>query len=148
MDVPRQGPAEEVKRLHRCINDLISLLTLPALWSGGEPGQIVRALLDVLLGMLQLDLVYVLLKDPAGGVPVEMVRVAQSQDLPPPEEIGGLLRRWVGNDPQKWPSLARHRIGNADMSIVPLQLGLQGDIGVIVAGSRRADFPGRPKGFF
>src|SRR5437660_11492379 len=30
-----------------------------------------------------------------------------------------------------------------DISIVPLRLGLQNEIGVIVAGSRRADFPGQ-----
>ena len=34
-------------------------------------------------------------------------------------------------------------LGEGDISIVPLRLGLQGEIGVIVAGSERADFPGQ-----
>ncbi len=35
----------------------------------------------------------------------------------------------------------RNRLGDRDISIVPLGLGLQGEIGVIVAGSEREDFP-------
>src|SRR5580698_9657132 len=58
MEAQAEHPAEEIKRLHRCINDLVGLLALPAMWSGGEPSQIVRTLLDVLLDMLRLDLVY------------------------------------------------------------------------------------------
>ncbi len=62
MDVQPRDPAEEIKRLQRCVNDLISVLTLPATWSGGEPSQIANTLLDALLRVLQLDLVYVCLK--------------------------------------------------------------------------------------
>ena len=50
--------ADEIKRLQGCINDLISVLALPAIWSGHEPSQIVSTLLDVLLGMLRLDFAY------------------------------------------------------------------------------------------
>ena len=35
----------------------------------------------------------------------------------------------------------RNRLGDREISMVPLGLGLQGEIGVIVAGSERADFP-------
>ena len=62
MDVQPGDAAEEIKRLQRCINDLVSLFALPAMWSGGEPSQIVHTLLDALLRMLQLDLIYVRLK--------------------------------------------------------------------------------------
>ena len=61
---------DEVKYLKTCINNLISMLALPAVWTGGEVGQIATALLDVLLDMLQLDWVYVRLKNPAIGDPV------------------------------------------------------------------------------
>jgi len=142
MEVPPAHPAEEIKRLQRCINDLVSVLALPAIWSGGDPSQIVRTLLDVLLGMLRLDLVYVRLKDPVGEAPIEMVRVAQSQKLTArPQEIGEVLNRWLGPDPGKWASPVRSLMGDSDISIVPLRLGLQGEIGVIIAGSQRADFP-------
>ena len=77
MDAQPGDVAEEIKRLQRCINDLVSLFALPAMWSGGEPSQIVHTLLDALLRMLQLDLVYVRLKDSGGQAPIEMVRFAQ-----------------------------------------------------------------------
>ena len=32
MDVQRNDPAQEIKRLQRCINDLISVVTLSAAW--------------------------------------------------------------------------------------------------------------------
>ena len=109
MEVQLEHPAEEIKRLQRCINDLVSVLALPAIWSGGEPSQIVRTLLDVLLGMLHLDLVYVRLKDPSGEAPIEMVRVARIADTPAPAArdrrgaqplVGELTRgnglRWYG----------------------------------------------------
>ena len=134
--------ADEIRRLQGCINDLISVLAIPAMWRGQESAQIVSTLLDVLVGMLRLDFAYARLKDPVGGAPVEMVRFAQSRNLTArPQEIGQVLNGWLGDDPQKWPLLVRNPIGDGDVSIVPLRLGLRDEIGVIVAGSQRADFP-------
>jgi PAS domain S-box-containing protein len=142
MDVQPRDPAEEIKRLQRCVNDLISVVALPAMWSGGEPSQIVHTLLDALLRMLQLDLVYVRLKETGGQAPIEMVRFAQSQKhIAQPHEIGEVLKHWLGADPQEWPPVMRNPLGDRDISIVPLGLGLQSEIGVIVAGSEREDFP-------
>ena len=134
--------AEEIRRLQGCINDLISALALPAMWSGQASPQIVNTLLDVLLGMLRLDFAYARLNDPVGEAPIEMVRLAQSRNLTArPQEIGQLLNPWLRDDPQKWPLLVRNPIGDGEVSIVPLRLGLQDEIGVIVAGSQRPDFP-------
>jgi PAS domain S-box-containing protein len=142
MDVQPRDPAEEIKRLQRCVNDLISVLTLPATWSGGEPSQIANTLLDALLRVLQLDLVYVCFKGTAGQAPIEMVRFAPSQKYTAqPHEIGAVLKDWLGAGAQEWPPLRRNPLGERDISIVPLGLGLQGEIGVIVAGSEREDFP-------
>jgi PAS domain S-box-containing protein len=142
MEVAPRDLTEEIKHLQHCVNDLVSVLALPAVWSGGEPSQIVHTLLDALLRMLQLDLVYVRLKETAGQAPIEMVRFAPSQKhIAPPHEIGDVLKQWLGATPQEWPPLTRKHLGDRDISIVPLGLGLQGEIGVIVAGSERADFP-------
>ncbi len=142
MEVQPAQPAEEIKRLQRCINDLVSVITLPATWTGGEPSQIVGTLLDVLLNILPLDLVYVRLKDPNGEPPIEIVRVAgQREPIPRPHEIGEVLNPWWGADPQIWPPRVRSPLGAGDLSIVPMRLGLQGEIGMIVAASPRADFP-------
>jgi PAS domain S-box-containing protein len=146
MEAPLENSSEEIKRLQRCISDLVSVLALPAMWTGAEPTQIVSTLLDTLLGMLRLDLVYVRLKDPVEEAPIEMVRVAESRKLAGPHEIGEAMNNWLGDDPQRWPSRARDVIGGTELSIAAWRLGLQGEIGVIVAGSERADFPRQTEG--
>src|SRR6267378_1702103 len=134
---------DEIRRLRGCINDLISVQALPAMWTGQEPAQIVSTLLDVLIGMLRLDFAYARLKDPAGESPIEMLRLPQSRNFTAsPQAIGHVLQPWLGDAPQQWPLLVRNPIGDGDVSIVPLRLGLRDKIGVIVAGSQRADFPG------
>jgi len=134
--------AGEIKGLQRCINDLISLFALPAMWSGGEPSQIVHTLLDALLRMLQLDLVYARLQDSPGQAPMEMVRLAQSpRRTAQAHEIGKVLKHVLEADPQESPALMPNPVGDGDLSIMPMELGLQGDVGVIIAGSVRADFP-------
>ena len=133
---------EEVKYLRHCVNDLVSVLALPAMWSGGEPSQIVHTLLDAMLHMLQLDLVYVWLKESGDRAAIEMVRLAQPRkQMAAPREIGDPFKQWRGTALQEWPRLMQNPFGHRDISIFPLGLGLQGEIGVLVAGSERVDFP-------
>jgi signal transduction histidine kinase len=133
----------EVKHLQRCINDLISLLALPAVWSGGDPSQVLHTLLDALMRMLRLDLVSVRLTDPVGeAAPVEIVRLAELRGpMPSAREICDALPQCLENGSRKWPPLLRNLMGEGDVSIVPLPLGLQGELGVIVVAAQRADFP-------
>ncbi|MGA3010275.1 MAG: PAS domain S-box protein [Terracidiphilus sp.] len=133
---------EEIKHLQRCINDLVSLLALPAIWSGSNPSQILHTLLDALMRMLCLDLVSAQLKNPAGEPPVEIVRVAQLRGpMPPEHEICEALRHSSEDHSRKWPPLLRNVLGDGDVSIALLPLGLQGEFGVIVAAAEREDFP-------
>jgi signal transduction histidine kinase len=143
METQPNAVAAEVKRLRRCINDLISVVALPAVWAGGEPAEIVRTLLEVLLRMLNLDFAYARLGNSSGEQAVEVARISQTAKLPSrPEEIGGLLKNQLGPDPQNWTPLVRNSDGVGPISIVPMRLGLRGDIGVVAVGARRADFPG------
>jgi PAS domain S-box-containing protein len=143
MDVQLEDTSAEVKRLQRCLNDLVSVLALPAMWSGSQPSQIVHTLLDALLGMLFLDFVYARLEDPAGGAPIEVLKIAPSAKRMLPDEIRKTVSQWFGDDPEKWPLRLCASIGDEDFSIVSQRCGLHGEIGVIVAGSQRADFPGQ-----
>src|SRR5215472_18242322 len=93
----------EIKRLQGCINDLISLLALPAMWRGQDTAQMVSTLLDVLVGMLRLDFAYVRLNDPVGGGLVEMVRYDHPRHLAAePRVIGETLNTSLGANPRKW----------------------------------------------
>jgi PAS domain S-box-containing protein len=142
MEVSLEHPAEEIKRLQRCINDLASLLALPAMWSGSKPCDIVHTLLDSLLRLLDLDFVYMSLTNPVDAAPSETVRVSQPQEqMFRPRELCTFLNRWLGDDPQKRYLQERSHIGDEEVSLVSWPLGVQREVGVIVAGSRRADFP-------
>ena len=142
MEVLPELATGDVKHLQRCINDLVSLLALPAVWSGGDPSQVLQTLLDALMRMLCLDLVSVRLTDLVGGAPVEIVRFAASRgEAPSAHEICEALSQCSENDSRKWPPLLRNLMGEGDVSIVPLPLGLQGELGVIVAAAERTDFP-------
>ena len=146
MNVQLEHSADEIKRLQRCVNDLISLLALPAMWSASEPCEIVDTLLDSLLRMLDLDFVYVSLSNLVAAAPSETVRVApsleQSQEkMFRPRELCAFLNRWLGDDPQKQYLQERSQIGGEEVSLVSWPLGVQREMGVIIAGSRRADFP-------
>jgi PAS domain S-box-containing protein len=142
MEVQSELGSGEVRHLQRCINDLVSLLALPAIWSGGDPSQVLHTLLDALLRMLRLDLVSVSLTDLAGDGPVEIVRIAELRGpMPPVHEICEALSQPLRDNSRKWPRLLRNLLGDEDVSIVPLPLGLQGELGVIIVAAEREDFP-------
>ena len=153
MKVQLEHPVDEIKRLQRCMNDLVSLLALPAMWSGSKPSDIVPTLLDSLLRMLDLDFVYVSLTNLSltnmvDAAASETVRVArgsqehQSQEqMFRPRELCAFLNRWLGDNPQKPYHQERSRIGGEEVSLVSWPLGVQREIGVIAAGSRRVEFP-------
>jgi hypothetical protein len=73
MNAQVEDPHQDVKLLQRCINDLVSLLALPAVWSGNEPSQILQILLDALLRMLNLDFACARLTDPVDGGLLEIL---------------------------------------------------------------------------
>jgi len=136
-------PADpEAANLRACLNDLVAVFALPAIWSGNEPSQIVCTLLDTVLHTLRLDLVYARLTDRAGGILIESVRTDDSQNFSPAsEQVRQALCELLGNDIRMWPPLVRHTIFGQDLALVPVRLGVQGEMGVMVAGSKRPGFP-------
>jgi PAS domain S-box-containing protein len=137
-----ENTAEDIKRLQRCVNDLISVLALPALWGGSDSSQMVGTLLDVLLGMLRLDLAYARLSDSNDGPPIEVVRSAGRRHPPvQPQEVGQALQPWLTGDQAALRFVIPDPAGEGELSIASFRLGLQDEVGVLVAGSRRSDFP-------
>ena len=137
-----EGSPEEMKRLQRCINDLVGILALPAIWTGAEASQIVGTLSDSLLLMLQLDLIFVRVRGSSGEAPDPIVRFAQTwEPTPQPQELAEVIDHWLGSDSQKWPAAIRKSFRGREICLVPLRLGLHGEFGAVVAGSQRVDFP-------
>src|SRR6266436_9134806 len=142
VEVEMEKTADEVKRLQSCINDLISVLALAAIWSGSESCQMLGTLLDSLLAILRLDFACARLNDSVDGSPVEVVRLAQRQHpSAQPQEVGRALGRWLSGDKPASRFVIPNPAGEGEVAIASFSLGLQDEVGVLVAGSRRADFP-------
>jgi PAS domain S-box-containing protein len=136
------GSTADIKRLQSCINDLISVLALPAIWSGSESSQILGTLLDVLLTMLRLDFAYARLSDASGRPPIEVVRLGDHRNSSlEPQQFGQALDRWLTDDQTASRCVVPDPVGEGEVSIASFSLGLEHEGGVLVAGSRRADFP-------
>ena len=149
MDLPIKDPADEVKRLQRCIGDLVSLLALPAVWSGNEPSHILDTLLDALLRMLNLEFVYVRFKDPIDSRHLEIARVPDWSKLSmSSREIERMLESRFGGDSPNSHLPESNPLENEDISVFPVPLGIHGEIGMIVVGSDRTDFPSQTESLF
>lgn len=142
MEARRQEPGEEAVRLRRCLNNLVSIMALPALWAGGEPQQIAATLLDALVGMLGLTFAFVRLRDPDGGPSIEMQRVTERiEGMAQTRDIAEALDASLGDAAFEWPRCTRLSFGDAPLCVACAQLGFGGGIGVVVVGSRSLDFP-------
>ncbi|MGC2403015.1 MAG: PAS domain S-box protein [Acidobacteriaceae bacterium] len=142
MPAEKEAGADQVKRLQRCINDLVSLLALPASWSGLEPPQIVESLLDGLMRLLALDLAYAYWSAPIDSIPVEILRVARAElSFADSDGICRTIRQCVGDTPDSLADFLPQSIADQEFRLVPVRLGLHGELGLIVAGSQRPDFP-------
>ena len=137
---PRQEQATDVRLLQACINDLVSVMALPAMWTGQDWQDIVGMLLDAVVGMLRLEFAYARL-NLEGGADVEMVRLPKSRHAPAARDVGHALEHWLEGDLHRCPARVPNPVGEGDVSIAPLRLGLRADIGVIVAAAARAHFP-------
>jgi signal transduction histidine kinase len=133
--------AGEIRRLQRCVTDLLGVLALPAIWGSQVPSDIVSALLDVLLGMLRLDFAYVRLSDPIHGSPIEWLRTGQRRSRASQAgDLSRVLEPWLA-DPLSTPVQLPNPVGEGDVTIAAFRLGLQEEVAVLVAGSVRGDFP-------
>jgi PAS domain S-box-containing protein len=128
--------ASEVKRLQRCMNDLVSVLALPAVWSGSQPSRIVETFLDALLGMLELDFVYARVRTDSSGAATEVFKGPERYEV-----VRQVLEQWFEHGGQPSPEAAVAQLGEPEISVFSMRLGQEGELGVIVAGSQRAGFP-------
>jgi DNA-binding CsgD family transcriptional regulator len=134
---------DEVRNLKACVNDLVGILSLPAIWSGSEPQRIVLMLLDVVLRTLCLDFVYASLKL-AAGAPVETIRFADSDRSGANEDaLRQALGQWLTNDSYARTSVLPWRGEDTRFSVAAFRLGISNQFGEFVAGNRRPDFPSK-----
>ena len=149
MDARREFFADDNPRLGTGLTDLGGILALPGLGMGAEPSQIVSTLGDALLGMLHLSFVFVRLSKFDRSPSFETMRVDDSVGgTDRAREIHEAIHSRLSNASPKSLSLATVSVGEVDLSIAVAHLGLDGELGIIVAGSQRRDFPGQTERLF
>jgi signal transduction histidine kinase len=116
---------------------LVHLLGLPALWSDQPAQAVLETLIDALLGMLQVDVVYVE-ADALTGPPIVAARIAGSEqrDFDFARPFAPYLHDEVPSEPLSIP----HPAGSGMLRAVCVTLGIERR-GVLVAAAARSDFP-------
>jgi DNA-binding CsgD family transcriptional regulator len=140
-DGPIRDGTDALVASRRGWRDVAALLVLPAMWIDHGPADIAAGLLGVLFAVLRLDSGYVRFDDPAGGpalerwrpagprVPFELEPVLTVLTAPPARERGAATVTVAA------PS------GDGTVRVTSMSPALAAEAGLVLAGSRRADFP-------
>jgi signal transduction histidine kinase len=127
----------DIRALRNVLRDLVALSAMPTAWVGREPAAVATGLADALVGLLQLDFVFVRLRVPGIGSEVDITRGHMWEAFPTwledhLEENGRLLRREIilGVDG-----------GSDSCRGIVLPVGVNGEDGTVAAACDRADFP-------
>jgi hypothetical protein len=136
------APALEIRRLQDCINGLLSLIAAPALWSGEATGWVMRAMLEMLARMLDLDLAYARLDDGSGGALLELARSERDPNATRrAHEIGVAIEPWLRAQQAGESHVVPNPLGTGELSVTYLRLDLREGSGLVVAGASRPTFP-------
>jgi len=141
MEAEAPSNSGEIKRLQQGINDLVSVLALPAILTGGEASLVATTLLDGLVRMLRLDFAYLRVSDTTEGPPNEWTRFGDGLDPGiRPHEVGEALQRLLVDDATGSFRVA-HPLAKGTASIAVFHLGLLERVGQFAACSQRPEFP-------
>jgi PAS domain S-box-containing protein len=125
----------ELFRLRAKVRDLLAISTIPQAWVGREAIAIAGGLADMLIDSLNLDVVFVRLCDPTEGDAIEVTRSDSEQPFP------DSLRTQIAEISR----LSRTEIlstgGGEPYCGIAIPIGMNAESGLVVAASRRADFP-------
>jgi signal transduction histidine kinase len=137
------APPLKRQDLQGCIRDLVALSSLPSLWSGRELAAVLESFLDVLLGMLPLDLAYVRVAPSAATDEMELFRGAGVNGAGlSAAEVGRRLQRQLVLTPLGRPCQLPSAFGLVPLYAVRYPLGLDDMSGEVMLASHRAGFPG------
>jgi len=137
-----ENASDEIARLRRTMRDVVSLSMLPAVWIGLDASRTAESLADVLLRTLSLDLLYLRLKNSAGEWTREIARGRQRPDLiGQAQSIGKAFAPFLGGTPPDSPASISNPVGEGTLQVLRVGIGQADEGGVVVAGSRRTDFP-------
>jgi formate hydrogenlyase transcriptional activator len=141
MEAEAPNKISEIQRFRRGINDLVGVLSLPAIWLGGEGSLVGPTLLDALVRMLRLDFAYMRVSESGGTPPFEWARFGDGiERATSAHHLGEALRRYLAEGAETAGRVA-NPLAEGTVSIAVFRLGLLDRVGQLAAVSRRSDFP-------
>jgi signal transduction histidine kinase len=124
------------------LSDLTDVVNLSAVWAGGEPEQIVEALLKALIRRLDLEFAAARLR---GNSPMSSTEVLRTAALGERERgtstFPSQISMWLDAASPLVPFQAPNPLGPGRISVVPFRFDVQSRIGTLVVASARNDFP-------
>ncbi len=132
--------ASENERLRRCMNDILTISALPAIWTGGDIDDIGNALLDALGAILDVDFLLLRIASKNEQPDILMGRL-DNRECDDPRVLGEVLTATFGRSVSDWPRHAKMKWEGSSYESAVEQLGVHGNNGVLVAGSLRPSFP-------
>jgi PAS domain S-box-containing protein len=133
--------AAENERLRRCLNDIVSITALPAMWIGGNVEEIGTAVLDSLMAILNVDFLALQVCEHGDQPEVRMERHNGDVLIGQSAFMHGLIQN-LGTKWADWPREAELKLDGSPFTIVIEKLGIHGKTGLLVAGSISPSFPG------
>ncbi|VTU23101.1 Formate hydrogenlyase transcriptional activator [Variovorax sp. PBL-H6] len=134
--------AVEIRRLRDCISGLMSLFALPSLWDSRDPMAVLRTVLEILARMLDLDLAYARLDE---GAVLPALELARSEHLPDiarrADEVGAVIEPWLLAQHPGVPYAVPNPFQQGELRVTHLWLGVRKEFGLVLAASRRPEFP-------
>ena len=127
----------EIVALRTVLRDLVALSTIPAAWVGREPAAVAAGLADALIGLLQLDFVFVRLRVPSVAGEVDATRGKAWNTFPAWLE-GYLVKSGWLSGMEIIPDVGG---GVEPCRGVVIPVGVNAEGGVVAAACGRLDFP-------
>jgi PAS domain S-box-containing protein len=125
----------EILALRTVLRDLVALSAIPAAWVGREPAAVAAGLADSLIGLLQLDFVFVRLCVPSVAGAVDVTRGKVWKTFP----------EWLESHLAKSGRLSGKElisdVGDDSCRGVVIPIGVDAEGGLVAAASDRTDFP-------
>jgi signal transduction histidine kinase/PAS domain-containing protein len=124
------GTDAEIVALRTELRDLVALSAMPTAWVGREPAAVAAGLADALVGMLQLDFVFVRLRVPSAVGEVDVTRGKARDTFP----------EWLESHLPKIGQLSGIEV-ISDVGGVVIPVGVCAEGGVVAATCSRTGFP-------
>jgi len=135
--------AEEILGLRACMNDLMGVLALPAIWAGRDQEDMLSTLLDGIRRLLELAVVYATITT-ADSRQIEMIRIADTDVTERnSRRLRKTLNEWLRLEPQLRPPTVTVLGEKSELGVAAFNFGMDERLGVFVAGCTRSGFPNK-----